>query len=107
MNATYSVAAKGTIGLNRMEKSRFPYKRIAVIGTAGAGKSKFAKILAERLDIPHIELDALYWEPDWTPADLVDFRDRVASATDSAGWIADGNYRTSRDVVWGRAEALV
>ena len=90
-----------------MANFSFPYKRIAVIGTAGAGKSTLAKSLAARLDIPAIELDALYWEPNWTPAYSLDFRDRVEAATDSPAWVADGNYHTSRDIVWGRAEALV
>ncbi|MEM6716595.1 MAG: AAA family ATPase, partial [Cyanobacteria bacterium P01_C01_bin.147] len=32
--------------------------RIAVVGTAGAGKTPLAKAIAEVLDIPHVELDA-------------------------------------------------
>ena len=90
-----------------MSNTGFPYKRIVVIGTTGAGKTTLARQLSARLDIPRIELDALYWEPGWTPAFFMDFRDRVESATDAPAWIADGNYHTSRDIVWGRAEALV
>lgn len=90
-----------------MQEAKFPYQRIAVIGTAGAGKSTLAKTLAARLGVPCIELDALFWEPNWTPAFFMDFRDRVEDATDSPAWVADGNYHTSRDIVWGRAEALI
>ena len=39
-------------------------KRIAVIGTSCSGKTHFSKRLAACLDIPHVELDALYWGPD-------------------------------------------
>ena len=82
-------------------------QRIAVIGTAGAGKTTLAQILAERFGVPFIELDALYWGPNWTPPDVMEFRARVEAATDSARWVAAGNYHTSRDIVWERAEALI
>ena len=84
-----------------------PYQRIAVIGTSGSGKTTLARVLAARLGLPRIELDALYWEPNWTPAFVMDFRARVEEATDAPAWVADGNYHTSRDIVWERAEALV
>jgi len=39
--------------------------RISVIGTSGSGKTTFANKLAGILRIPHVELDALYWEANW------------------------------------------
>ena len=39
--------------------------RIAVIGNSGSGKSTLARTLSARLGIPHIELDALNWQPGW------------------------------------------
>ncbi|MEW5938865.1 MAG: AAA family ATPase [Chloroflexota bacterium] len=86
---------------------QFPFKRIAIVGTAGSGKTTLGRALSKRLGLPLIELDALYWEPDWTPAHVMDFRERVEQATDAPAWIADGNYHTSRDIVWEQAEALV
>lgn len=53
-------------------------RRIAVVGASGSGKTTFARRLAERLGIPHIELDAIHWGPDWTPARDDDFRARTA-----------------------------
>jgi adenylate kinase family enzyme len=41
-------------------------RRIHVVGTSGSGKTTLARQIAERLDIPHVELDALHWEPHWT-----------------------------------------
>ncbi len=87
--------------------SSFPYQRITVVGTAGAGKTTLAQMLAARLDLKFIELDALYWEPNWKAAEVDDFRERVDAATDSPRWVAAGNYHSSRDIVWARAEALI
>ena len=39
--------------------------RINVIGTSGSGKSTFSKRIANKLNIPYIELDALFWNANW------------------------------------------
>lgn len=39
--------------------------KVNVIGTSGSGKSTLAKRIAAELDIPYIEMDRLYWCPDW------------------------------------------
>src|SRR5688500_3597481 len=44
-------------------------KRIIVVGSSGSGKSTLGEQLAARLDVPFIELDALYWEPGWVEAE--------------------------------------
>lgn len=35
------------------------------------------------------------------------FRARVSEATAGEAWVADGNYSSSRDIVWGRADTVV
>ena len=44
----------------------FHSQRISIIGTSGCGKTTLARQLCQRLAIPHIELDALHWEANWT-----------------------------------------
>ncbi len=82
-------------------------RRFVVVGVTGAGKSTLAERLAGRLGAPYVELDALHWEANWTEAPPDVFRTRVEAATAGPAWVVAGNYRTVRDLLWARAEALV
>lgn len=87
-------------------------RRVAVIGSSGVGKSALAHELAERLDVPAIELDALMHGPGWTPTPTPEFRTKVAAAIAEAdetvgGWVVPGNYRTVADITQRSADAIV
>lgn len=86
-----------------------PYalQRIVVVGSSCAGKTTFAARLASRLDLPHVELDALHWGPGWTERPPEAFRRDVAKAVAGQRWVVDGNYRVVRDLVWPRADTIV
>ena len=84
--------------------------RIVVIGTSGAGKTTLARRIAALLDLPHIELDAINWQPGWrdlSRRDPEEFVRRVAETIQAEAWVADGNYSLVRDRVWQRATHLV
>ena len=81
--------------------------RVAVIGTSCSGKTHFSNRLSERLNIPHVELDALHWGPNWTAPPAEQFRSVVDEATQGPSWVCDGNYHSVRDLVWKRADTLV
>ena len=78
-----------------------------MIGATGSGKSTFAHRLARSLDVAFVELDALFWESDWTPTPPDIFRARAEEATCASAWVVAGNYHHVRDIVWPRAEAIV
>jgi adenylate kinase family enzyme len=82
-------------------------RRIVVIGVTGSGKSTMAGRLAKKLDLEYIELDAIYWKPDWVGSNKEEFRAKVDTATRVPGWVLAGNYSATRDIVWRRAEAIV
>jgi adenylate kinase family enzyme len=86
---------------------QFRARRINVVGTSSVGKTTMAASLASLLGVPHVELDALHWEPNWTEAPDEVLRERVRRAIAGDGWVVDGNYATARDLVWDRAEAVV
>ena len=83
-------------------------RRIAVVGGSGSGKTTVARRLAELHDLPCVELDALYWGPDWTPRPEQDFRTRVDAAIAADAWVVDGNYYGRlHDLVLARADFVV
>ncbi len=82
--------------------------RFIVVGTTGSGKTALAREIARLVGAPHVELDALFWEPHWTQAPDDVFRARVAAAVAQPRWVADGNYvRLVYDLVWRAADTLV
>jgi len=81
--------------------------RVVVIGTSCAGKTAFARSLACALSFPHVELDALFWQPNWTPRPPEEFRNLVAQELSQGCWVTDGNYSVVRDLVWSRATTVI
>ncbi|MDE3113830.1 MAG: adenylate kinase [Chloroflexota bacterium] len=84
-------------------------RRVSVVGTSsGAGKSTLGRRLAGRLDLPFVELDALFWRPQWAKPAADEFRERVARILAGDGWVVDGNYTSHLgDLVWQRADTVV
>lgn len=66
--------------------------RIRVVGSAGSGKTTTAAGIAERLGIPHLELDAVHWLPEWQERDADAFRRIVQDFAARPQWVIDGNY---------------
>jgi adenylate kinase family enzyme len=64
-----------------------------VIGNTGSGKTTFSRALAERLGVPHVELDALNWKSGWVIASDDEIRARVETVLAGEGWVIDGNYQ--------------
>lgn len=84
-----------------------PGKRIVVVGSSGAGKTTTAETISQKLGIPHVEMDALHWLPDWQETELLEFREKISQALAGPAWVVDGNYAKVRDISWTRADTLV
>jgi adenylate kinase family enzyme len=82
-------------------------RRINVVGTCGCGKTTVARAIAERLNVPHIELDALFWKADWGETPDEELLPRVDRETDRPAWVLDGNYSRTRGIVWPKADTIV
>jgi adenylate kinase family enzyme len=81
--------------------------RVNVVGTSGTGKSTFARQLAQALGHPYIEMDALFWGPNWTQATDEAFFARLATSLSQPTWILDGNYDRTIGIKWANVTAVI
>jgi len=82
-------------------------RRLIVLGTTGSGKTTHAAALSRLLDLEHVELDLLYWNPGWRQTPTDEFEAAVEERVAASGWIIDGNYTAVRSLLWGRATAAI
>ena len=82
-------------------------KRVVVIGSSCSGKTTLARRLAQVLNAPHVELDALHWGPNWTERPTEVLREAVSERVAGDSWVVDGNYTKVQDIVWPRATDAV
>lgn len=82
-------------------------QRIAIVGPTGAGKTSLAQQLADRLHLTAVDLDVLFWGPNWQPVEKTSFRARVDDITARERWIVGGNNSSVRDLIWPRADTLI
>ena len=81
-------------------------KKILVIGSGGSGKSTFSRRLGEKLGLPVVHLDQLYWRPGWveTPVEWVEIvRRELARDT----WVMDGNFGGTRAMRMQAADTVI
>lgn len=83
-------------------------ERISIVGSSGAGKSTLARALGERLGLPVVHIDAIYWSAGWTePADKEAFRERLRHAALGERWIIEGNFSNFFDVRLPRSDTII
>ncbi len=67
-------------------------KKVIIIGSPGAGKSTFARALADKTGLPLYYLDMLWHKPDKTNISPEEFDEKLLELTTRDKWIIDGNY---------------
>ena len=81
--------------------------RIAIIGSAGAGKLILALQIAKLIDLPLYHLDRLFWKPGWVETPKPEFNMIVEEVTKKKRWIIDGNYSRTIDMRLEAADIII
>lgn len=81
--------------------------RINVIGTSGSGKSTLARQLATSLCIPYLEMDQLFWRPNWEEPSDEEFFPKLEKALAAEAWVLDGNYSRTTALKWSRVDLVI
>jgi len=82
-------------------------QRIAIIGSAGTGKSTLARRLGELTGLNVIHLDALYWHPGWVAPPDEEWDTIVEEIASQENWITYGNYGRTMEPRLERADTVV
>lgn len=82
-------------------------QRVLVIGNSGGGKSTLARALGEKLGLPVIHLDVLFWKPGWVESAPHDFRAAQAQVLAGPAWICDGDFGSHFDLRMPLADTII
>ncbi|MGH3280795.1 MAG: topology modulation protein [Trebonia sp.] len=84
-----------------------PVERIAIVGCGGSGKSHLARVLASRLGVTPVHLDALYYDTDWKPLDQEAFAALQCDLVAAPRWVIDGNYASTLPIRLAAATTVI
>lgn len=82
-------------------------KRIVIIGCGGAGKSTLARQLGEKLNIPVVHLDKLFWKPGWVEMSEEEFDILHDQEISRDRWIIDGNFNRTMPQRIARCDTVI
>ena len=82
-------------------------KRVAVIGSGGAGKSTLTLKLSAKTGLPVVHLDRLYWREGWVPVSKEVWLELQYDLLTRERWIIDGNYGSTMDLRLAAADTVI
>lgn len=82
-------------------------ERILIIGCGGAGKSTLARQLGEKLNIPVVHLDQLFWKPGWVERSDEEFDVILEQELEKPKWIMDGNFNRTMPKRLEKCDAVI
>lgn len=78
-----------------------------MVGNSGSGKTTLARRLAQQLGYRHIELDALYHQPNWQALPRELFQQQVSQALQQTPWVVEGNYSAVRPTILAQSDTVI
>ena len=81
--------------------------RVLIAGVTGSGKTTLARRLASAWGLRHVEIDALFHGPDWTPRP--EFLDDVRAFAAEERWVTEWQYTSkgTDEILAPRADLLI
>lgn len=73
-------------------------KKVIIVGSAGAGKSTFARKLKDKTNLPLYYLDMIWHKPDRTNISENEFDMILNNIVKKDSWIIDGNYHRTLEM---------
>ena len=78
-----------------------------IIGCGGAGKSTLARQLGEKLNLPVVHLDKLFWHPGWVESTKEEIDQKIFRELHKECWIMDGNYMRTMPARLERCDTVI
>jgi adenylate kinase family enzyme len=82
-------------------------ERIIIIGCGGAGKSTLARQLGDKLSLPVVHLDKLFWLPGWVEMEKDAFDALLLEEMAKEKWIMDGNFNRTMSQRLERCDTVI
>ena len=82
-------------------------ERVLIIGCGGSGKSTLARQLGEKLNLPVIHLDKLFWHPGWVESTKEEMNAKIMQALAQPRWIMDGNFSRTLPLRLEKCDAVI
>lgn len=82
-------------------------KRIIIIGSPGSGKSTLSQKLSDKLRLPVVHLDKLWWKSGWVESSREEFDQKLDAVLNEDKWIIDGNFSRTLPKRLERADTVI
>jgi len=83
------------------------FKRILIFGLPGSGKSTFAVLLGQLLNLPVHHLDCYFFTENWQERNYQEFLQLHQTLVDDPAWVIDGNATKSLEVRFAHADMAI
>lgn len=87
--------------------SQMDFSRVAIIGSAGSGKTTLAKQLGTLFDRPVTHLDKILWGENWTELTHEQRLQILQPIVDLSQWIIDGTWAKTLEYRYKRATLVI